>query len=75
MPKAVQRDADDTLTIYIPNRVKMVVLYGKIVVKFIPNSYSCKNVFLDTFGYIDYVLCINLVTPSSIAYANLFAHA
>jgi len=33
MPKAVQRDADDTLTIYIPNRVKMVVLYGKTVVK------------------------------------------
>ena len=33
MSKAVQRDADDTLTIYIPNRVKMVVLYGKTVVK------------------------------------------
>ena len=33
MPKAVQRDAYDTLTIYIPNRVKMVVLYGKTVVK------------------------------------------
>ena len=49
MPKAVQRDADDTLTIYIPNRVKMVVLYGKTVVKFILKSYSCKKVFLDIF--------------------------
>ena len=26
-------DADDTLNMYIPNRVKKVVLYGKTVVK------------------------------------------
>ena len=33
IPQALQRDADETLTMYIPNRVKKVVLYGKTVVK------------------------------------------
>ena len=113
MPQALQRDADDTLTMYIPNLVKKVVLYGKTVVKLhftfrvmncgllklnIYSWYSCTLVVLKNqcliyygypffdnaffsyhFVYIDNVLfCvsnISLVTPTSIEYANFFAHA
>jgi len=33
MSQALQRDVDGTLTMYIPNCMKKVVLYGKTVVK------------------------------------------